>query len=49
MENSNNVSLEDRRNFNHVSAEALFHGGHHVMHSEGCTVAKQENNLKFIP
>ena len=33
----------------HLSAEALFHGGHLVMRSEGCTVAKLENHLKFIP
>ena len=29
----------DQRHFNHVSAEALFHGGHLVMRSEGYTVA----------
>ena len=39
----------DRRHFNHVSAEALFHGGHLVMRSEGCTVAKLENQLKQKP
>ena len=41
--------LFDRRKFNQVSAEALFHGGHLVIRNEGCTAAKLENHLKFIP
>ena len=38
MGNSNNASGFDRSHLNHVSAVALFHGGHLFMRDEGCTV-----------
>ena len=47
IESSNNVSLR-LRSLKSCFCRALFHGGHLVMHSEGWTVAKLENHLKFI-
>ena len=39
----------DRRHLVMFLQKLFVYGGHLVMRSEGCTVAKLENHLKFIP